>query len=56
VALIDGLTKDLTAKVHVWQLIPALAKQCIGFSPGRRQAGLGRAVLQRHGILEKLPY
>jgi len=40
VALIAGVTKDLTAKVHAGKLIQALAKQVGRF--GGRKAGFGR--------------
>ena len=53
VALIAGVTKDLTAKVHAGKLIQALAKQVGG--SGRRPAGFGRGWRKRHIRLKKCP-
>src|SRR5438445_8818611 len=63
VALIAGVTKDLTAKVHAGKLIQALAKQLGGSGGGRPDlaeagakdtAGLKSALLSIPSLLEPL--
>jgi alanyl-tRNA synthetase len=57
VALIAGVTKDLTAKVHAGKLIQALAKQVGGFGGGRpdlAEAG-GKDTLALKSALESVP-
>jgi len=63
VALIVGVTKDLTAKVHAGKLIQALAKQLGGSGGGRPDlaeagakdtAGLKSALLSIPSLLEPL--